>query len=81
MIGVTFSIVSRALARILNMPGVPVKKVDAARKIKSSAQQEASHHGWGPGACLRAPDGVQGQCPGREVQGAEPPEALGFYLF
>ena len=34
-------------------------------KLKSSAQQRESHHGWSPGAHLRAPGGVQGQCPGR----------------
>ena len=33
---------------------------------------------WGPGARLRAPGGVQGQSHGG-VQGAAPPEALGFW--
>ena len=48
-------------------------------RTKLSAQKHVSHHGWGPGARLRAPGGVQGQRFGG-VQEAEPPEALGFYF-
>ena len=32
----------------------------------------------GPGARLRAPGGVQGQRPTMGVEGAKPPEALGY---
>ena len=39
-------------------------------KLKSSSHQRASHHWWYPGACLRAPDGVQGQRPSGGQEGS-----------
>ena len=50
------------------------------KKIERSERREQSvlaSSRWGPGACLRAPGGVQGQSPGG-VQGADPQKLLGF---
>ena len=56
--------VVRALARIYKLP-VILKRVPVKKKLMllERHKSSASHHRWGPGARLRASDGVQGAAP------------------
>ena len=52
-------------------------RIRAPRSAHARERVSARIYGWGPGARLRAPGGVQGQSPGGGP-GGEAPEALGF---